>query len=264
MIAGPTLEDRFFAGYFRRKGRGFHRLMRWRGKTTVRCRIRYGALFDLAPLDYIDAIALRDGYYESEVMEALRPFLTADSVFWDVGANIGLHAITAARLSPLTRVVAFEPNPAVASRLRSHAELNAAPVEVQPLALGDRDGDATLQLGPPGNAGMSSLVPRKGDASVRVRIARADTLIDSGALPAPNVVKLDIEGAESLALRGFGQHLAAPSLRAVIFESDPRVADFPGHCPAASLLAASHFTLQRLERRESSAHLLANFLAVRS
>lgn len=263
MTAAPTLEDRFLASYFRLNARGFHRVMRWRGKTTIRHRTPYDSLFDLAPVDYIDAIALREGYYESEVIDALRPFLAAGTVFWDIGANIGLHAVTTAFLSPQTRVIAFEPNPAVARRLLAHASLNSTPVELQPLALSDRDGEALLQLGPPGNAGMSSLVQGRGDV-LTVRTARADTLIDAGTLPPPNVIKLDIEGAESLALRGFGRHLAAPALRAVVFESDTRVADTPHHCPAASLLVASRFQLHRLERRESTGHLLANFIAVRS
>jgi len=91
--------------------------MRLAGKHTLRQRSLHGLIFELQPHEYIDAIVLREGYYEPEVIDALRPFLRPGAVFWDVGANIGLHTVTAACLAPGSQVVAFEPNPAVFARL---------------------------------------------------------------------------------------------------------------------------------------------------
>ena len=50
-------------------------------------------------------------YYQREVLDAILASLRDDGVLWDVGANVGLHVITAKRLRPQETVVAFEPAP---------------------------------------------------------------------------------------------------------------------------------------------------------
>jgi FkbM family methyltransferase len=45
---------------------------------------------------------------------------------------------------------------------------------------------------------------------VQVLMQRIDRLIESGAVPLPDLVKMDIEGGEISALTGFGNHLSAP------------------------------------------------------
>ena len=232
-------------------------------KATLTQRCAYGATFELRPEEYIDALVLREGYYEAEVIEALRPYLTSGAVLWDVGANIGLHAVTAARLAPGVRVVSFEPNPAIFARLEHHVRLNQAAVSLHPLALGDADGETTLYVNTTGNAGMSSLVNTNTGPGTRVRLARAETLVTAGAVPAPTVMKLDVEGAEAAVLRGLGGLLSAPALQAVVFETAADLLTDPSRCPATRQLLAAGFSVRALPRAQSAAHLLANFLAFR-
>src|SRR5664279_4940460 len=59
---------------------------------------KYGSVFRLRPHDYIDNIVLREGYYESEVLDAMLKTVPANGVLWDVGANFGLHSITLKKL----------------------------------------------------------------------------------------------------------------------------------------------------------------------
>ena len=255
--------DRWLAWYFRRGWRGFLVQMRAAKRRTLRQPCRYGPLFDLDPIEYIDATVLREGYYESEVYEALRPRLHARAVLWDIGANFGQHAVTAAALHPGLPVCAFEPNPAAAARLRAHAALNRVAVHVEEVALGDRSGTARLHVNATGNSGMSTLNDPAVGPSVEVAIERGDRLVDRGLLPPPTVVKLDVEGAEAAVLRGFGELLAAPALEAVVFEADARAAPDPDCCAAATLLRDAGFRLRPLTRREATSHLLANFVAER-
>lgn len=255
--------DRWLAWYFRRGWRGFLTQMRIAGRRTLRASCRYGPLFDLDPTEEIDSTILREGYYESEVYEALRPRLHAEAVLWDIGANIGQHAVTAAALHPGLRVCAFEPNPAAAGRLRAHAALNRVAVRVEQVALGDRGGRAELFVNVTGNSGASTQTDPTVGAPVEVAIERADRMVDRGLLPPPTVVKLDVEGAEAAVLRGFGALLAAPALQVVVFEADARAATDPSRCAAASLLRDAGFRLRLLARRESTSHLLENFAAER-
>ncbi|HQY06006.1 MAG TPA: FkbM family methyltransferase [Lacunisphaera sp.] len=261
--AHPPLGDRVLAAYFRRNWRGFWRLMSFREKKSLRARSLYGSFFELHPQEYIDAIVLREGYYEAEVIEALRPYLRTEAVFWDVGANIGLHTVTAARLAPQAQIVAFEPSPATFARLAGHVRLNGCAADLQPIALGDRDGSATLYINTGGNAGMSSIMHPETGPGTSVRLARADTLVSAGTVPAPTVMKLDVEGAEEGVLRGFGELLERPSLQAVVFETTAELLADPAQCTATRRLLTAGFRIEALPRTQAAAHRLANFLAYR-
>jgi FkbM family methyltransferase len=262
----PDLVDRFLAGYARRRWRGFITRRRWLGRPSIKVTSRHGASFNLLPGDYIDNIVLHEGFYESEVLGALRRFAAPGVVLWDIGANFGLHAVSAALAEPAMQVHAFEPNPASFARLQLHTRDNQAGVRCWPLALGDRDGTATLHANASGNPGMTTLTPgatTRFDAQVEVRLARGDTLVARGELPAPHVIKLDVEGGKLAVRTGLGGLLTAPTLRAVVFETCADLLTNPTGCPSASLLLAAGFKLSALRRTEASSYSLGNFLATR-
>lgn len=263
-LAQPSWRDRFLIAYYRRNWRGLHALMRVNRMRSLRMQTAPGAVFDLQPWEYIDGIILHEGFYEPEVLEALRPFLGEGAVLWDIGANFGLQAISAACLAPATRVFAFEPNPATFTRLQNHARLNQVDVSVQPMALGEREGEASLYVNDDGNSGMSSLMHASTGPATTVRVVRGDTLIDAGKIPAPTAIKLDVEGGEEFVLRGLGRHLTSPTLRAVVYETNAQLLERPAACAATRELIAAGFKITALPRAASQAHLLANFLASRS
>lgn len=258
--------DRLLAGWLHRGWRGAPRLARYLGysdhESTLLARSQYGSLFKLFPFAYIDQIVLRSGYYESEVLTALSLHLGPHAVLWDIGANFGLHAVTAQMRFPSATVIAFEPSPAVHARLLENAALNSAPVRTVALALSDRTGHAPLHLAPPGNSGMTTLSPWSGASytgTVLVATARGDDLIAQGSLPAPTVIKIDVEGHELAVLTGLAATLRAGACRAVIFE-DHLTED----SPVKALLQEFGFKLNSLVRLEDSTHTLGNFVATRA
>jgi FkbM family methyltransferase len=90
--------------------------------------------------------------------------------------------------------------------LRRHLELNGcANVEVLDLAVCDREGDATFALEASGS--MGQLGP---GGKLHVRTTNLDALLQAQRIPAPDYIKMDIEGAEFRALLGaekcFRQH----------------------------------------------------------
>ncbi len=152
---------------------------------------------------------------EPEYIGAMLAFLRTDDVLYDIGANVGLVALHAARKC---RTVAFEPDPAFLSRLQRNLELNPdISVNVQPVAISENDGVATLFTdGAEGNS--PSLVHQRGEKeAIEVRAQTLDTMAAAGTLPAPTVLKLDIEGAEILALRGAKGVLARPAAPRALF-----------------------------------------------
>jgi FkbM family methyltransferase len=159
------------------------------------------------------------GTFDPFIYETLAAWGRAQGgVFWDVGAHIGYHSLCFAALAgPSGRVVSFEPNPFNAARLRQHLDKNpelAARVTLETCALSDSDGEASFEFSPEIDDGTSSgshlsAATAPGEAweyehfkRTDVRVARADTLLAEGRLPAPSVMKIDVEGAEQMVLEG--------------------------------------------------------------
>ena len=138
--------------------------------------------------------------YEEEYLGRMLDALDRRDVLYDIGANIGLVALHAASRC---RAVAFEPDPGFYGRLERNLELNpSAAIELLPIAISDSDG--TVNLYTDGCEGTSpSLVRQRSErGTVVVQSYALDSIVERRELPAPTVLKLDIEGAEMLALQG--------------------------------------------------------------
>jgi FkbM family methyltransferase len=158
------------------------------------------------PLDHAHAGLIVRGTLEPPVQEALRRLLGPGDVFYDVGANVGFFTILGARLvGPEGRVVAFEPVPACALAVARNIALNDfAQAEIREEAVGGAGGRARLLV--VGEASWSHLASTGRHADVRdeidVAVVSIDELVRTGAIPPPDVLKIDTEGAELQALAG--------------------------------------------------------------
>ena len=267
----PAWRDRLLGLFRRRNWRGFTRLYDLLkppgGRREIRFATRYGSQFLLVPWDGVDTYTIAEGFYESEVLEAIRPVLEPGSVVWFVGANFGLHAITAKVIQPGARIVCFEPNPRMGARLLENADLNAVQVELYALALADRTGSATFFANASGNPGMSTLHPVSGacyDDRFNVALDTAGRLLAENIAPFPHAMVIDVERAELEVLRGFGSALADSRLERLVFEADNELLSAETGHPVLSLLRGAGLTkIERLKRNEHTAHGLSNFLARR-
>jgi len=268
---GPRWQDRLLARFHMTGWRGFtrlhHLLKPAGGRREIQVRTRYGSQFLLTPWDCIDRHVLTEGFYESEVLKALRPSLSApDAVLWVVGANFGLHAVTAKILHPGARVLAFEPSPAMGARLLENSRLNSVEVELHAYALAEADAILPFHANDSGNPGMSTLHPAPGfryAPPFHVATVAAATLLARGVVPPPTVLLVDAEGAEEEVLRGFGSYLSSPTLRSVVFEAANEFLEPGASGTLRDLVTQAGFALVRLERREDTAHALSNFHAMR-
>ena len=158
-----------------------------------------------------------DESYEKAFDEALFSALREGDVVWDVGANVGYYTKRFAEtVGPNGHVVAFEPFPTTAERLR--AQLQDTPNHsLQTLALGAEHGKVTMQDGGD-ELGATSRIVRAVDGGVVIRIATGDSVLVQNEAPAPSVLKIDTEGFELDVLRGMGSLLRMPNVRAVFVE----------------------------------------------
>lgn len=135
---------------------------------------------------------------------------SASLVFYDIGANDGELSLPFAR--PPHRVVAFEPAPAARRRLveRVTQQGDPAVLTVVPVALGAGAGRAILHVysddtfsslhgRPREDLDQYNLQPSE---EVEVPVVALDAVVPDRQLPAPDIVKIDVEGAELDVLRG--------------------------------------------------------------
>jgi FkbM family methyltransferase len=165
---------------------------------------------------------LEAGHVESlELLELLRPIVV--NTIYDIGANVGRWTLLAKAIHPPAHVEAFEP-------LNDHAEIfarqtkNLAGIRLHRMALGSHNGEGMMNVADFSDA--SSLLPlargSHGWAGLRelrrerVTVRRLDDLVDTGRIPPPDLMKLDVQGYELEVLRGARDTLGRT--RAVIAE----------------------------------------------
>lgn len=153
------------------------------------------------------------GDLEPSVHQAMVRAVRPGHVFYDVGANVGYFTLVAARMvGDAGRVIAFEPVPGCADAVRRNAALNELThVTVREEALGDRVGRAELQVVAEASWSVLSEVHTHAAARelLEVDVTTVDALVHAGTIPPPDVVKLDVEGAELLAIEGMRETIAA-------------------------------------------------------
>ncbi len=152
-------------------------------------------------------------FYDLDTQLLTLGLLRPGDRFVDVGANIGMISLIAARRVGDQGVVdAFEPNPACTARIRSFVERNGiSQIRLHEMAAGDAEADLTLTI-PRYNSGEASITRFGSDADedrferkvVPVRVLDAVLSPD----PRPIVLlKMDVEGYECFALRGLVETL---------------------------------------------------------
>jgi FkbM family methyltransferase len=155
--------------------------------------------------------------HEPESTRAFWRAIEPGMVVVDGGSNRGGYSMLAARRAGATgRVFAFEPEPENFARLsRRLARLrNVEPVQK---AIAGRSGQATLHLDT-FHAGHTLSREVGNGASVTVAVTSLDDFARERGLPALDVVKFDIEGAELEAITGMREMLSGPRRPVILCE----------------------------------------------
>jgi FkbM family methyltransferase len=152
------------------------------------------------------------GTSEPEVQDAFAGLATEGQVVYDIGANAGFYTVIAARLvGPSGQVFSFEPLPANIELIEHNVRLNDFENVTQlPFAVGRTRGSASFTLGFDNTrGGLMSVHAEPGtNGMIEVQVRSLDELIAEEGVPAPDLIKMDIEGAEVEALSGALQTLA--------------------------------------------------------
>ena len=132
------------------------------------------------------ALIVNGGAYEEGNVETILSFVKPDSIFLDVGANIGLYSLkVAARIGDRGRVYAFEPQEKLAKLIRRSAFMNRAgdlhsggKIACYDFGLSDKSGERGFRIPPDNHLGGGRVMTRRRGAS----FASRDSMIFSGRI----------------------------------------------------------------------------------
>lgn len=186
------------------------------------CRVEHGALVGrlllMDPTVNAYQLAMLQATYDEVLFAVVDTHKWTGKVIYDVGAHIGYHTLNfAVRVGEQGRVYAFEPHELHVRRLRENLEANddlKQSVEVLRVAVGDRTGQGAFLYSDDLEGGGSSgsclatahtphpRVHYAHHRETQVKVVSIDEVVASGVCLAPDLLKIDVEGAEGLVLRG--------------------------------------------------------------
>ncbi len=184
------------------------RLYRMGGRFGVHARLERRWLLDNR--NWIDQQLLIRRPYEVEQIARCRQMIREHGLthFFDIGANFGLYSVLLSDEPSLAEIHAFEPLPRNAHQLAANLYLNGLDnrVKLHELALSDRTGEVDLFVDPH-STGVSTIMSAQSRyrqeayrMSIRVETRAFDEMFGLDGIRA--LVKMDVEGAETLVLSG--------------------------------------------------------------
>lgn len=185
--------------------------------------IEPGVLIPAELDDWMVLSYFADGVRQSLPLLLSRSLIRPGDTVMDVGANIGLWVMGAARhAGPQGNVHAFEPVPENFARLTRNLALNGLnQVCCQQLALSDRSGRAVFYSATDHNSGLGSLTQRdRADRQMETEVMTLDDYCEERAIHGIDLMKVDVEGAELMVFRGAPRVLSSTKAPIIMFETD--------------------------------------------
>ena len=147
------------------------------------------------------------GTYEVDRLQGFASAIKPGDCVYDVGANVGLYTLMACeRGGPSTRVYSFEPLERNLRYLRRHVALNYPnQCQIEEVAVLDHVGTARFSV-VPWDSSMSR-ISAEGELIVPT-ITLDDSIFTKRDMPPPDVIKIDVEGAEFHVLQGAARALS--------------------------------------------------------
>jgi len=158
------------------------------------------------------------GLHEFESMAFALHLLRPNTLFLDVGANVGSYSILAASLG--AKCVTFEPVPSSYACLLENIHLNCFEnlVDARNIAVGDQQGRLRMTSG---YGAMNHVILNEIKTGERWVEVETNTLNHLAASLSPSLIKVDVEGYQDPVIRGADEILSKDSVLALILEIAP-------------------------------------------
>ena len=210
-------------------------------------------------LDKINTLGLRDGkIYEPFEIELVRHLVKKGDTAVDIGAMIGCYTLVFAKLvGENGKVFAFEPEPENYKILQKNIWMNGYKnTRIVQMAVSDTDGEMKLYVAN-GNLGMHTLGKRKDWTKwkeIKVETIRLDSYFEKYDRKI-DFIKMDIQGAEGLALKGMEKILQKNEQVKIIMEfSQPELTGLGDPKECLRLLIKYGFNIFEIDRWQRNVH----------
>ena len=165
--------------------------------------------------------------YEPDKQLAFKLFLEENDVFFDVGANVGLHSYYVAMHIPSAKIYAFEPLTENVEYIRQTIKNNnLLAIELIESAVSDKNGETSFDVNTDNSRGNITNTP----TGLKVSLITLDQFCKENRVN-PSLLKIDVEGAEGDVLKG-SENLIASCRPTFIVEL---------HSPEQDLFVANFF-----------------------
>ncbi|WP_263353001.1 FkbM family methyltransferase [Acidicapsa acidisoli] len=195
------------------------------GEGAVVAKLRFGAQAVVFVNEYNGRSMYLWGEHDPRITAVINAVLRNGDTALDIGANFGVTGLLAAkRVGPAGTVHLFEPQPLVASCLRTSLLINGfANAVVHECALSDRKGSAAMTVLDTTNMGMTTLSPPNRDTntplrSFSVRTENAGEYVHALGCKKVALIKIDVEGHEAVVLASMKDWLSEVRPPVILFE----------------------------------------------
>lgn len=225
------------------------------GKGAVIANLRYGAQAVVLANEYSGRAMYLWGDEDPRLTAIVTALLRQGDTVLDIGANFGVIGLLAAKcVGPEGKVHLFEPQPLVASFLRTSLFINGfSQAVLHECALSNRTGTAQMAISDPLILSTAALsAPRQDIAPeaqiISVRMEEAGTYIASLGCDSVALLKIDVEGHEPVILASMREWLEAVRPPIILFECHLDGRSFHQH-ETVSILAALGYEFLSVDTR---------------
>ncbi len=164
-------------------------------------------------------------YYEMQFFHSL---VEENDTVIDVGANIGAVTLLAAHKLKKGKVYSFEPTPELLIHLRENMNLNnySKKVIIEPIAVSDQIGSCTFVTGAQSEVNHLLVKNDNKQKSITVPTTTLDYYCSTHKLNTIQVLKVDVEGAEPLVIKGAKKLFTNGAIDIMLFELNLHMSNF--------------------------------------
>ena len=177
------------------------------------------SMFGLIRGDIISGNIAFNGFYELGLSREIAQLAKGGGLFVDVGANMGYFSLLWTGLNSSARAIAYEAAPRNIKLIKNNIARNqlGQRIALVPKAAGNRDGQISFEVGPDDQTGWGGVSNAPAGTSLMVPVVRLDAELSCEAI---DVLKIDVEGADTWVLQGCEKLLMKKQIRRIYFEQN--------------------------------------------
>ena len=154
------------------------------------------------------------GLMEYKDMAFVLHYLNNSDIFYDIGANVGVYTVLSSKVKQ-AKTVSIEPLPNTYEKLMDNIKLNRIDEKVIPLNIGLSDKKSILYFTSDKDT-MNQVATQEDKNTIQVDVDILDNVANIYGYP--NFIKMDVEGYETMVLKGAEKVLQSKNLDGIIIE----------------------------------------------